>query len=189
MATLTRPTPKRKSQRSGRSIVAIVAIYAALVILALIFLLPFYLIVRASLSSEADLTSPHWTFFSDDAALEQFQGALHRYPDENRAEKLGDHRHRPDARPDRIGVNGAAMAWPGFPTTTPTRSSMHRGHPDDPGCGHVHSQLRARLLVGLGVDPARLIVPGLFSGFAASCSGSIFWASLRSWRRPAGSTG
>jgi len=63
MATLTRPTPKRKSQRSGRSIVAIVAIYAALVILALIFLLPFYLIVRASLSSEADLTSPHWTFF------------------------------------------------------------------------------------------------------------------------------
>jgi multiple sugar transport system permease protein len=63
MATLTRPTPKRKPQRSARSIVAIVAIYAALVILALIFLLPFYLIVRASLSSEADLTSPHWTFF------------------------------------------------------------------------------------------------------------------------------
>jgi len=63
MATLTRPAPRRKPQRSARSIVGIVAIYAALVILALIFLLPFYLIVRASLSSEADLTSPHWTFF------------------------------------------------------------------------------------------------------------------------------
>jgi len=72
MATLTRPTPKRKSQRSGqhcrhrgdlrRAGDPRADLPAA-----------FYLIVRASLSSEADLTSPHWTFFSDDAAWSNFK--------------------------------------------------------------------------------------------------------------------
>ena len=65
MATLTRTPPvahKRKS-RSPRSLAGTIAVYTALVILAIIFLIPFYLIVRASLSSEADLTGPHWKFF------------------------------------------------------------------------------------------------------------------------------
>lgn len=62
MATLIR-TPHRHKPRSSRSLAGTIAVYTALVILAIIFLIPFYLIVRASLSSEADLTGPHWKFF------------------------------------------------------------------------------------------------------------------------------
>src|SRR5882757_4290364 len=34
-----------------------------LVVLALLFLIPFYLLVRDGLSTESDITSPNWTFF------------------------------------------------------------------------------------------------------------------------------
>lgn len=34
-----------------------------LVVLALLFLIPFYLLVRNGLSTEQDITSPDWTFF------------------------------------------------------------------------------------------------------------------------------
>jgi multiple sugar transport system permease protein len=37
--------------------------YAALTVAALVFLLPFYLIVRNGLSTEADITSPEWSLF------------------------------------------------------------------------------------------------------------------------------
>ncbi len=37
--------------------------YAALTVTALVFLLPFYLIVRNGLSTEADITSPEWSLF------------------------------------------------------------------------------------------------------------------------------
>ena len=37
--------------------------YVALTILAIIFLFPFYLLVRNGLSTDADITSPNWTFF------------------------------------------------------------------------------------------------------------------------------
>ena len=62
-----------KKRRTPRSIAGIVAIYVALIILALIFLLPFYLIVRNSLSTEADLTSPHWTFFPTSLHWDNFK--------------------------------------------------------------------------------------------------------------------
>ncbi|HEX3812505.1 MAG TPA: carbohydrate ABC transporter permease [Mycobacteriales bacterium] len=69
MATTTQTPPatvpivRNKKPRTGKSIAATVAVYTALIILSLLFLLPFYLIIRNALSSEADLTSPHWTFF------------------------------------------------------------------------------------------------------------------------------
>lgn len=37
--------------------------YILLIILALLFLLPFYLIVRNGLAAESEITSPNWTFF------------------------------------------------------------------------------------------------------------------------------
>ena len=37
--------------------------YAALTVAALVFLLPFYLIVRNGLSTEAEITSPEWSLF------------------------------------------------------------------------------------------------------------------------------
>lgn len=51
---MTRATPR---QRAGS-----VLRYLLLIGLALIFLLPFYLLVRNGLSSNADITSPHWKF-------------------------------------------------------------------------------------------------------------------------------
>lgn len=63
MATLTRNAPQRRRSRGRRSLAGSIAVYAALVVLAIIFLIPFYLILRASLSSDADITSPHWKFF------------------------------------------------------------------------------------------------------------------------------
>jgi multiple sugar transport system permease protein len=59
-----------RSTRSGRpqgpsagAIIRMVLRYALLIILALLFLLPFYLIVRNGLAAESEITSPNWTFF------------------------------------------------------------------------------------------------------------------------------
>jgi multiple sugar transport system permease protein len=62
----TRPTANRQTQKHhvpiGATITAILR-YTLLTILALIFLVPFYLIVRNGLSTDLEITSPHWTFF------------------------------------------------------------------------------------------------------------------------------
>ncbi len=48
---------------SARKVISVVLRYGLLIILALLFLLPFYLIVRNGLATDIDITSPHWTFF------------------------------------------------------------------------------------------------------------------------------
>src|SRR5256884_9993433 len=65
MATLV-----SRSTRSGRApgpsagtILSGVLRYALLIILAILFLIPFYLIVRNGLAAEREITSPNWTFF------------------------------------------------------------------------------------------------------------------------------
>lgn len=51
-------------QSSGpRSVIGTIFRYTVLVIAAILFLLPYYLILRNGLSSEQDITSPDWTFF------------------------------------------------------------------------------------------------------------------------------
>jgi multiple sugar transport system permease protein len=65
MATLaTRPTSSRQTRHVpvGTTITTILR-YALLIILAFFFLIPFYLIVRNGLSTDLDITSPHWTLF------------------------------------------------------------------------------------------------------------------------------
>jgi multiple sugar transport system permease protein len=60
MATqVSRP---RRGPSSG-TIISLVARYAALIVLAVLFLIPYYLIVRNGLASEVEITSFHWTFF------------------------------------------------------------------------------------------------------------------------------
>ncbi|HEV2660333.1 MAG TPA: carbohydrate ABC transporter permease, partial [Ktedonobacteraceae bacterium] len=64
MATLSpRSTSVRTRHVSIGPIVSLVLRYTLLIILALLFLLPFYLVVRNSLGTDLDITSPHWTFF------------------------------------------------------------------------------------------------------------------------------
>src|SRR3989440_1582901 len=75
MATsVSRPTQSRRAPGpSARDIVIMVLRYALLVILALLFLLPFYLIVRNGLAAESGITSPNWTFFPSTLHFENIQ--------------------------------------------------------------------------------------------------------------------
>jgi multiple sugar transport system permease protein len=70
MATITSQTiqerhgvPSRRVGPSAGKVISLVVRYAILIILALLFLLPFYLIVRNGLATDMEITSPNWTFF------------------------------------------------------------------------------------------------------------------------------
>jgi multiple sugar transport system permease protein len=73
MATTTLPAsspgvaadepPRRRPSRPVASVLAQAARYLALVLAAVLFLLPFYLIVRNALSLDTDITAPGWTLF------------------------------------------------------------------------------------------------------------------------------
>lgn len=49
---------RRPAERAGSALR-----YLTLAVLAAVFLIPFYLLVRNALSTNADITSPHWKFF------------------------------------------------------------------------------------------------------------------------------
>lgn len=87
MATITSQTmqerPKVSSRKVGPSagkVIGVGARYGALLILALLFLLPFYLIVRNGLATDLDITSPNWTFFPKTLHFENI-GELFSDPD------------------------------------------------------------------------------------------------------------
>ncbi|HCI79018.1 MAG TPA: sugar ABC transporter permease [Ktedonobacter sp.] len=72
--TRTRNTARVRSSRlSGGNIVSLVLRYALLIVLAILFLIPFYLILRNGLAAEQDITSPHWTFFPSTLHFENIQ--------------------------------------------------------------------------------------------------------------------
>lgn len=87
MATITSQTiqgrhgvSSRKVGPSAGKVISLVVRYAVLILLALIFLLPFYLIVRNGLSTDLDITSPNWTFFPSTLHFENI-GELFSDPD------------------------------------------------------------------------------------------------------------
>src|ERR1700757_2787568 len=57
---------------TGKTITTTVR-YALLIILTIIFLLPFYLILRNGLATDQEITSPHWTFFPTTLHFENIQ--------------------------------------------------------------------------------------------------------------------
>jgi multiple sugar transport system permease protein len=65
MATLVPQSTQaqRSSGRSAGTTTSLILRYALLIILAILFLIPFYLIVRNGLAAEREITSPNWTFF------------------------------------------------------------------------------------------------------------------------------
>ena len=56
----------------GSVVVVAVLRYIALVISAVLFLLPFYLIVRNAISLDTDITAPGWTLFPKQIHWENF---------------------------------------------------------------------------------------------------------------------
>ncbi|HLZ56883.1 MAG TPA: carbohydrate ABC transporter permease [Ktedonosporobacter sp.] len=72
-------SPSKRPQHPGPSIGAIVSTvlrYAALIILAILFLIPFYLIVRNGLATDQEITAPNWTFFPSTLHFENIQEVL-----------------------------------------------------------------------------------------------------------------
>ncbi len=76
-AIVSQPTqPRRTSGPSIRSIISTILSYALLIILAILFLIPFYLIVRNGLATDAEITSLHWTFFPSTLHFENIRELL-----------------------------------------------------------------------------------------------------------------
>lgn len=78
-ATLTPAEPevretrvRRRRAGSGGRVVAQLLRYLALVVAAVLFLLPFYLIVRNALSLDTEITAPGWTLFPERIHWENF---------------------------------------------------------------------------------------------------------------------
>jgi multiple sugar transport system permease protein len=67
---------RRAPGPSAGDIIIAVLRYALLIILALLFLLPFYLIIRNGLAAESEITSPNWTFFPSTLHFENIQELL-----------------------------------------------------------------------------------------------------------------
>jgi multiple sugar transport system permease protein len=87
MATITsqaaqerREAASRKVGPSTGKVVGSVVRYAILIILALLFLLPFYLMLRNGLATDQEITSPNWTFFPTTLHFENI-GELFSDPD------------------------------------------------------------------------------------------------------------
>lgn len=80
MATLvSRSTQSHSPRRAGPTagtVVSLVLRYGALIIMALLFLLPFYLILRNGLATEQDIISPNWTFFPSKLHFENINELL-----------------------------------------------------------------------------------------------------------------
>jgi len=75
----TQVSQSRRSRRAGPSagkIVSAVLRYGLLIILAILFLIPFYLIVRNGFAAEREITSPNWTFFPSTLHFENIQELL-----------------------------------------------------------------------------------------------------------------
>jgi multiple sugar transport system permease protein len=64
--------PRKRSGVTVGGVVVAVLRYLALIISAVLFLLPFYLIIRNALSLDKDITAPGWTLFPADIHCENF---------------------------------------------------------------------------------------------------------------------
>ncbi len=69
-------SPRRKRSRSVSSIVSLTLRYVLLIVLAILFLIPFYLILRNGLATDKEITAPHWTFFPSTLHFENIQELL-----------------------------------------------------------------------------------------------------------------
>ncbi|HEY3993393.1 MAG TPA: carbohydrate ABC transporter permease [Ktedonobacteraceae bacterium] len=75
MATIvesSRPS-KRRSKTATKKAVSATLRYGLLILLALIFIFPFYLMLRNGLATDAEITSPHWTIFPSQLHFENIQ--------------------------------------------------------------------------------------------------------------------
>ena len=75
MAALA-PESKNSTGRPIGAIISTILRYALLILLAILFLIPFYLILRNGLATESEITSPNWTFFPSTLHFENISELL-----------------------------------------------------------------------------------------------------------------
>ncbi|MFG1604887.1 carbohydrate ABC transporter permease [Actinoplanes sp. NPDC049265] len=83
------PPPRQVRRRTPAETLATSARYLALTIAAVLFLIPFYLIVRNALAADAEITAPGWTLFPSTIHWENF-GELFSDPSVNLLTALGN---------------------------------------------------------------------------------------------------
>ena len=67
------PAPRTRRHLTPGGVAGALARYLALVIAAVLFLLPFYLIVRNAVSSDSEITAPGWTLFPSTIHWDNFR--------------------------------------------------------------------------------------------------------------------
>jgi multiple sugar transport system permease protein len=72
-ATISSRPPRQKQNISSGNVISLILRYGLLIILALIFLFPFYLMLRNGLATDQEITSPHWTIFPSTLHFENIQ--------------------------------------------------------------------------------------------------------------------
>src|SRR6266700_3694348 len=82
MAAIDVTTKARRSKKasSPAKVISLVVRYAILIFLAILFLIPFYLLLRDGLSTEQEITSPHWTIFP---SMLHFENIAELFSDES----------------------------------------------------------------------------------------------------------
>ena len=66
------PPPRRHRRMTGAQVAGQFLRYLILIVAAVLFLIPFYLIVRNGLASDVDITSPDWTLFPKEIQWQNF---------------------------------------------------------------------------------------------------------------------
>ena len=69
----SRGATKRKNRVASAKIISATWRYGLLIILALVFVFPFYLMLRNGLATDKEITSPHWTFFPSQLHFENIR--------------------------------------------------------------------------------------------------------------------
>jgi multiple sugar transport system permease protein len=72
-ATASSRFSRRRRKVSAGKVISLTLRYGLLIILALIFVFPFYLMLRNGLATDKEITSPHWTFFPGILHFENIQ--------------------------------------------------------------------------------------------------------------------
>ena len=83
------PLQPRARPRTPAEVLGTSARYLALVIAAVLFLVPFYLIIRNAIAADAEITAPGWTLFPSTIHWENF-GELFTDPSVNLLQALGN---------------------------------------------------------------------------------------------------
>ena len=168
---LTRPWPSSgdAASTSRRGTAARRLRRCCIAVGAVLFLVPFYLLLRNGLSTEADITSPDWTFFPSSLQWGNI-AELFDDPAVPMARALVNSRgRRRRCRPRwllLVSAHGRLRAGPHPVPLRQRRLLRDPGHPDDPGGGDLRAELRAGLHARLGQHPARPDRPGAVQAFA-----------------------